>query len=249
MIISGIYKIESKIKPKRIYIGSSVDFCNRKRQHLQKLRKNIHDNSKLQNHFNKYGEPDLDFSVLLGCEKEELIANEQFFIDSLNPWFNQCLIAGSRLGIKCSLETRQKISKNNKSGTPETRNKQRQSHLGKKYPKEQYFKIAEIMRGNKFALGYTHSDEAKTKISESLKGNRRCINRVPWNKGLKGVQIAWNKGISSSEETRTKLRLSHLGHKHTEESKAKLRGRKHSEETKKKISVGVLRYFIDKKIA
>lgn len=36
--------------------------------------------------------------------------------------------------------------------------------------------------------GRTHSEESKKKMSESAKG------RIPWNKGIKGMQIAWNKG-------------------------------------------------------
>lgn len=31
-----------------------------------------------------------------------------------------------------------------------------------------------------------------------------CINSV-WNKGKKGVQVAWNKGISPSESTRKQI--------------------------------------------
>jgi hypothetical protein len=35
---SGIYKIQSRIKPERIYIGSTIDFDLRKSQHLYDLR-------------------------------------------------------------------------------------------------------------------------------------------------------------------------------------------------------------------
>ena len=61
---SGIYKIESKIKPERIYIGSSVNIIARWKNHLYELRKNKHRNNKLQNHYNKYGESDLLFSIM-----------------------------------------------------------------------------------------------------------------------------------------------------------------------------------------
>ena len=37
------------------------------------------------------------------------------------------------------------------------------------------------------------------------KGNK------PWNKGKKGLQTAWNKGIPRSEETKNKLREANLG--------------------------------------
>ena len=69
--VSGIYKIQSIIKPERIYIGSAVNICDRWRCHLKDLKNGNHGNGKLQNHFNKYGEIDLQFSILLGCEKQD----------------------------------------------------------------------------------------------------------------------------------------------------------------------------------
>ena len=56
MIISGIYKIQSIIKPERCYIGSAVNIQKRWRDHKRELRNNKHSNKKLQNHCNKYGE-------------------------------------------------------------------------------------------------------------------------------------------------------------------------------------------------
>lgn len=109
MKVSGIYKIESKIKPERIYIGSAVNIAERWCKHVGSLQKNKHENSKLQRHFNKYGKADLHFSVLLGCEKEDLIKTEQYFIDSYNPYFNICKIAGSCLGVKHSKEYCEKL--------------------------------------------------------------------------------------------------------------------------------------------
>ncbi len=109
--ISGIYQIQSKIKPEKIYIGSAVNLRMRRNLHLSRLRRNIHDNKKLQFHFNKYGESDFQFFVLLGCERKELIDKEQFFIDSYNPWFNNRKIANSNLGMVVSEKTRLKMSK------------------------------------------------------------------------------------------------------------------------------------------
>jgi len=98
--ISAIYKIQSLIKPERVYIGSAINIGNRWNIHLFKLRRKEHHSLKLQNHFNKYGEADLQFSILLGCDKEDLIKTEQYFIDSYKPWFNICQFAGSPLGSK-----------------------------------------------------------------------------------------------------------------------------------------------------
>lgn len=96
----GIYKIQSLIKPNRIYIGSAVDLMNRWRCHLSDLKFKKHRNAKLQRHYNKYGISDLQFSILIECEKDELLKIEQYFIDSQNPYFNICKIAGRTSGYK-----------------------------------------------------------------------------------------------------------------------------------------------------
>ena len=110
MRISGIYKIESRIKSERIYIGSAVNIGNRWNQHLHYLRHNNHQSTKLQRHFNKYGEADLIFTILLGCNKEDLIKIEQYFLDSYKPYFNNQMIANSQLGTKRSPKSRRKMS-------------------------------------------------------------------------------------------------------------------------------------------
>lgn len=170
---TGIYKIQSKVKPERIYIGSAINIKKRWNIHLCDLKHNRH-NFKLQRHYNKYGESDLQFSVLLGCEKSELIINEQFFIDSYNPYFNCCKIAGNCTGIR-------------------------------------------------------HSKESREKIRVAGLGNKHCIGRDPWNKGLFGY-----KTKPTTEETKRKQ---------SESNKGKQAGEKHpnygkhlSVETKKKIS-------------
>jgi group I intron endonuclease len=114
MRISGIYQIQSKIKPERIYIGSAVDIGHRWNEHLRKLRNGKHINPKLQHHYNKYGKNDLIFSILIGCAKDDLITIEQFYIDSKKCWFNLCPKAGSSLGLKRSEESRKKRSEDSK---------------------------------------------------------------------------------------------------------------------------------------
>jgi group I intron endonuclease len=104
MKISGIYQIQSKIKPERIYIGSSKDIYRRWNQHLLCLKKGSHRSNKLQHHYNKYGKNDLVFSILIGCSINELIDLEQFFLDSKSPWFNTRKIADSNTGLKRSEE-------------------------------------------------------------------------------------------------------------------------------------------------
>jgi len=99
MEMTGIYKIQSRHKPERIYIGSTSNIKQRWYLHLSQLRKQSHHSIKLQQHFNKYGETDLQFSILLECEKDDLIKKEQFFIDGHVPYFNVCKIAGNTAGL------------------------------------------------------------------------------------------------------------------------------------------------------
>ena len=148
MKLSGIYKIQSIIKPERIYIGSAINIRNRWYHHKEYLRRNEHENSKLQNHYNKYGKEDLIYSVIVGCAKENLISYEQFYIDVLSPVFNCRLIAQSNLGIKhqphtkprkpypvVSEETRRKL-KEAKTKWWEEFNKDRQHFVFKKDQKQ-----------------------------------------------------------------------------------------------------------------
>ena len=150
--ISGIYKIQSKCKPERCYIGSAVNIHNRWRMHTWTLEKNRHDNQRLQNHYNKYGIGDLEFSVLLGCDKEDLIKNEQCFLDMCKPYFNICKVAGSPLGYKHSKKAKLKMSK--------PRSKEARKNM------------SEAMMGNTNALGTKHSNETKIKFSKSKMGSK-----------------------------------------------------------------------------
>lgn len=105
--VTGIYQIQSKVHPDRVYIGSSVDINKRWKEHLYWLHRRGHHSPKLQRHFLKYN--DLIFTILETCVSDTLISREQYYIDILNPYFNVCKIAGSVLGIKRSEETKHKL--------------------------------------------------------------------------------------------------------------------------------------------
>jgi group I intron endonuclease len=194
MKISGVYKIESRIKPERCYIGSAKHINRRWGLHLNKLRKNEHHSIILQNHFNKYGESDLRFSILLGCDIIDLIKTEQYFLDSYKPYFNVCRFAGSSLGIKRSAETNKKhsLATKGRKGKPltpehieklrksnigkiikqETRDKIRKTLTGRKHTKERCENMSKALKGKKPTKGNTgmkHTQEHKDKISNSLK--------------------------------------------------------------------------------
>jgi group I intron endonuclease len=86
-IETGIYKIQSKSIPERMYIGSSKNIHYRKLTHLAHLRNGWH-NHRLQPHFNMYGESDLEFSVIELCDVSLLKTREQYYISKLRPFFN-----------------------------------------------------------------------------------------------------------------------------------------------------------------
>lgn len=110
---SGIYKITNKTT-NRFYIGSAINFDRRKLEHFRKLRNDIHENIHLQRLYNKYGEDDFEIELILECEKQILLQQEQIFINNLNPEINICKTAGSSLGRFHSKESREKMSVNRK---------------------------------------------------------------------------------------------------------------------------------------
>ena len=88
MKISGIYKIQSLKFPQRFYIGSSYNIQRRWMDHIRYFARGKHHSKKLQAHYDKYGKNDLVFSVVIGCDKDDLLTMEQFFLDSMKPYFN-----------------------------------------------------------------------------------------------------------------------------------------------------------------
>lgn len=111
MNIPGIYIIQN-IVTKEYYVGSSaVDIRDRIRSHKNGLRRNKHENSRLQNSWNKYKEESFRFIELMYLTNpKEVLKYEQLFIDTLNPYYNICKKADSCLGRKFSEETKKKQS-------------------------------------------------------------------------------------------------------------------------------------------
>lgn len=182
-MITGIYKI-TNIITYDFYIGSTrTSFHKRKLQHFSKLRRNKHDSPIFQNAWNKYGESNFEFQIVEICEESKVIFREQFYIDSLNPRYNVCKIAGSRKYIKLRPETILKLKQRTPhKHTEETKKQMSISHKGL----------------NTWTKGVKFSEERKQQMSEARKGKK--INR---NKDIP----AWNKGIPFNKEVRLKMSL------------------------------------------
>jgi group I intron endonuclease len=172
---SGIYSIKS-LTNGRIYIGSAINMANRIFEHTRKLKQNNHCNIYLQNTWNKYGENDLEFSVLYFCKEEDLLKNEQKFIDEYKEkvgWDNMFNInptAGSSLGCECSQETKDKISisQTGKEAWNKGLTKETDERVKKYADKLNGMHTWENREHPKGFLGKTHTEEEKQKISESM---------------------------------------------------------------------------------
>lgn len=216
----GIYIITSPSGG--VYVGSTLNFPARWRQHLHALRRGTHSNPKLLNAWKKYAEQ-LVFRPLLICRREDLLFFEQRAIDILHPKYNVDMIAGSRLGCKLSeahclqmsiarkgipmaMETRQKLSEANKGQRPWIE--------GRHHSPETREKIGAAARGR------VTSEETKKKLSEKAKARPIDLERLA--KAHAAAAIA-NRGRTVPPELREKIRL-------------KLLGRPRSDITKEKIS-------------
>jgi len=210
----GIYLIESKINGKK-YVGSAANLYVRRHVHFSTLKYDKHYNKHLQRHFNKYSN-DLEFSILEYCEKEDLIKREQYYIDTLNPEFNMCKVAGSCLGKKLSGETKRKISEMHKGKrlSKEHREKISIANKGKTVSEEARRKIGDGNRGEKNhmygKLGYWYNknrdDECKNKISRTLikyyKSDPRLIILNRLQKHRKEIEIEGIKYSSIRDASR-----------------------------------------------
>lgn len=168
MAIIGVYKIESKIKPNRVYIGSSIDIRSRKATHFNSLKNKKHPNRKLQNHCNKYGLKDFIFTIITTCDAETLIEKEQYFIDVYNPYFNLRPNADNNCGVICSEEKKEKL---------------RKANLGKKHREESKQKCR----------NYKHTEEARQKISDALRKRtptEKMIQKLKERKSVKVIDIS-----------------------------------------------------------
>lgn len=116
--ITGIYKIQSRLKPSVFYIGSSVNIKARWKQHIHRLKAHRHENKKLQNHADKYGINDLQFTIIFSCQKPELISLEQAFLNMHQPTLNILKTCYPGSWQPSKLSTRQKIKQSWKHRPP-----------------------------------------------------------------------------------------------------------------------------------
>ena len=196
---SGIYQIRNTTNNK-LYIGSTTSFYRRWQEHQRKLNLNKYTSSKLQNAWNKYGKEAFIFEILLQCDKDSLLSQEQYYIDkfdAVNLGYNTAPKAGNTLGIKkppMSEEQKQKISitmTGKKISWPEeARQRQIESNKNRVWTEEAKFKAGATNRGKKLSEeqkkkmsdshkaipGKPHTEETKAKLSVIAKNRNRTIS-------------------------------------------------------------------------
>lgn len=169
-------------KNNRMYIGSTVDYEKRFRSHINGLRGGYHDNRKIQEDFEKFGEEAFKFTVL--CEtysEDERFEIEESIIQRLKTFIH---------GYNLSVDGRGKYLVSEK-----TREKMRENTLGERNPfygkkhtdgtRELLSKLAsERYKGeNNPFYGKTHSKETLERIAESF----NKLKESGWVNPQKGV--------------------------------------------------------------
>lgn len=77
---SGIYYIKN-LTSNKYYIGSSSNIRKRLRTHLSNLKFNKHQNTNLQEDFNKIGQNSFECSPIIYCETKDLLMYEEKFMN------------------------------------------------------------------------------------------------------------------------------------------------------------------------
>lgn len=171
--VSGIYLITCKRQGRLplYYVGQTVDFARRKKEHLHELRKGNHYNEKLQRCFLKYG--DLQIELVEECLDEQLNEFEQWWLDELfgnDRVANTAVEARSNRGYRKTEASRLKQSERQRGS---------KNHMfGKQMAETVKAKIAAALLGeNNHFFGKQHSEKSKQLMRENAAGLRDEVKR------------------------------------------------------------------------
>ena len=175
-----IYIIENILTGKA-YIGQTVDYDKRKREHINALRGDRHDNRYLQNSWNKYGESAFRFAIVAECAAEQLDELEIWYIQHLNTFvpsgYNLTKGGDGVRGLKWS---------------PESCKAQSLAMKGKR------------TGASASMFGKTHTDETREKL-------RSSTTALWQNEDFRKRQVEAHTGKKQSEETKRKKNEALIG--------------------------------------
>lgn len=148
---AGVY-CWTHIESGKKYVGSSVDLYRRFMQYYNiKYITRASKSSLICRALLKYGYSSFHLDILEYCDPSVIIEREQYYIDLLKPEYNILKVAGSLFGYKHTIESLQKMSEIARNRSEEIIAKLREAALGRTY---------------------THTEEAKKKISKSMLGRK-----------------------------------------------------------------------------
>lgn len=196
--LPGVYIIVNTVSG-GIYIGSSVNVRRRWNEHRSSFRKDSNSCVILQSAWNKYGEESFVFAVLQYVDsKDDLHVEEQRYIDKLKPEYNaqpQVKRPGPRI---YSEESKEKI---------------RQSHLGKTLSEEHKQKLREVMTGRQFTPEWIeHLKEAQTRrtITDEQKAEFVARMNTPEIMEKRRMAIAGKKRTTEQREKFSRIQKKKL---------------------------------------
>ena len=192
--IAGVYMLKNLVT-KKVYVGSSKHIYQRWQTHYRKLFNKNHQNSHLQNSWDKYGKGVFVFGILEITD--DLINRENYYIELYDAIEN-----GYNKGI----------AQQKPIFTPEAREKMSKAKRGRKLSEEHKRKLSEAGKGQK----RPHSEATKNKIRNANSGKKRSSETK------RKLSESAKKRVYSPEE---KERLSKMfkGKKRSEETKQKIR--------------------------
>jgi group I intron endonuclease len=157
----GIYKIIN-IKNNKFYVGSAVNFSRRKTRHFSELRNNKHNNKYLQAAWIKYGETAFIFAIVEEVtDKDALLAAENIWLKE-HVGKDYCYNLGTDATAPTLGWSGEKSPTWGRKRTPAEL--KAQSWKGRKHKDEAKQKISSSLKG------HIVTTETRLKISQKLQG-------------------------------------------------------------------------------
>lgn len=233
---SGIYKIRNLVNDK-VYIGSAVRLYDRYRTHKSKLALSQHSNKRLLASVSKHGLENFSFELLELCEKKELVAREQYWIDLYNACidgYNIRTVAQSNIGVRRSAESNKKtVATRRANGWPISNEHRR---LMSKALKGRVFSAETIAKMKIAAKNRMENPDTRKKISNSHRGiklsDQHKLNIQNSLRRLNEINPDTGKPYNIEMRQKASVRAKELGLKPPSP-----KGRIISEETRRRLSI------------
>ena len=161
-----VYKIQNKANGK-FYIGSTIDFERRKREHFGELKRGMHHSKKMQDDYDKYGQNYFSMSIIENCADDARLDREQYYIDLYDASNNGYNISDSAYYSKAGFCTMNKDGENN-------------PFYGKHHSEETRQRLRDTCDKNRDKRsGWKHKEETIEKMSKkSSKGKNANATHI-----------------------------------------------------------------------